>query len=215
MKPLAGRQHSTQLSTQALASLKPARGGIRPPDPAPHSMGLTGIAPEARGGAPIMSIILFRATVSAVVAVSAFLALVSFQGRVSLGDLVLIGVASAIVTFAFASFARSPIQFSCAVYERAKYLIVVPFCVALVVGLTLFRVVFVLFKLSLKVFIWLFASVAYLVMPIDLIPDFLIGLGQLDDIILFFTLGFWIFSSALSNAARSTIEVSRPATPFP
>jgi hypothetical protein len=162
-----------------------------------------------------MSPILLRSLATVLVAIAALLALAHFQKKVSLGELLLIGIAAAIASTVIASFARSPAQFLLALYERVRYAVVVPLCLIIMIGLLLFRLFFIIAKLSLKAIIWLVVSAAYFILPIDLIPDFIIGLGQIDDVLLFITLGVWAFGSGLSSAARDTIEVTRPTTPFP
>ena len=55
----------------------------------------------------------------------------------------------------------------------------------------------------------------YLISPIDLVPDFFIGVGQIDDFLLFFGVIFWAFSTGVSMQLRKSITILRPITPFP
>ncbi len=162
-----------------------------------------------------MNALLGRCFVAATLSTCGVVALAYFHERVTAADIVLIAAIASVLASIAASFLRSPRQFRRALFERCWYCIVVPLCVAAMVALLLLRVFFLLFKLSLKLIIWLVVSAAYLFFPIDLIPDLIIGLGQIDDLIVFVSIGFWAFSAGAKDELRSVMRVSRPVTPFP
>jgi uncharacterized membrane protein YkvA (DUF1232 family) len=141
--------------------------------------------------------------------------LARLQGSLSLGDALAVGLAASLLTSVAASFFRNPGQFLTALYERVRYALLVPLAFLTVLLLFAFRIFLLLFKLSLKLLIWLVVSAAYLFLPIDVIPDFIIGLGQIDDIIVFISLGAWAFSAGVKEEIRTALALRRPQTPFP
>jgi uncharacterized membrane protein YkvA (DUF1232 family) len=156
-----------------------------------------------------------RALVAATLSFISLHALANVHGRVTLGDILLLAGIASFLTTVLASLHRDPAQFARALYERIRYAVVVPLCALLMLGLFCVRLLFLLFKLSLKLVVWLVVSVAYLLLPVDLIPDLFLGLGQLDDILLFISLGFWVLSSGIKAELRSRISIAHPTTPFP
>lgn len=156
-----------------------------------------------------------RPIAAAALSMSALLAMRLLQRPFTLGDLLVIAAASGLAVSIFASIFRNPKQFASAIFERFRYAIVVPTCAFIIVGLWIFRIFFIFFKLFLKAIIAATVAIAYVVMPIDLIPDFILGLGQLDDIFLVVTLTIWAFSIGLTESLRSSIQIYRPTTPFP
>lgn len=156
-----------------------------------------------------------RATVAAAIAVTAFFALVMQQGSASLGDLLLIASASSLMTLLLASFVRSPKQFARALFERVYYCVIVVLCVLIRLFLFALRIFLILLKLSLKFAIAAAAAIAYVVMPLDVIPDFIVGLGQIDDLLVVISLSVWAFTFGVTDEMRSAITGNRPKTPFP
>lgn len=110
---------------------------------------------------------------------------------------------------------RDPMQFCQAIWERAIYVTLVPFSLAMVAGLFLLSVAFILFKLSFKAIVVLAVWLIYLIFPIDLIPDFVPVLGQIDDALVLISLCIWISSASARRALFKTIQLRRPRTPFP
>lgn len=133
----------------------------------------------------------------------------------SLLDISIIAVAASLLTSIGASLLRDPRQFLTALFERIRYCIVVPLCVGTICLLIAIRIILLLFKLSTKIAIWLLVSISYFLLPIDIIPDFLIGLGQIDDLLLFIGIGYWALSAGLKSELRSRMALTRPETPFP
>jgi hypothetical protein len=130
-------------------------------------------------------------------------------------DLLVISVASAVLAKILASFFRSPSQFVAALWQRIAFIIWTPIAVLAMVVLFLIRVGFLVFKLSFKLLIWAIVGLAYLILPIDLIPDFILVLGQIDDILLIVGLAFWFFSASSMIELRASIRSRRPKVPFP
>ena len=141
-----------------------------------------------------------RPMAAAALSISALLVVRLLQRSLTLGDLLVIAAASGLVVSVFASIFRGPKQFASAVFERVRYAIIVPVCALLMIGLLIFRIGFIFFKLSIKVVIAAIAAIAYVVMPIDLVPDFILGLGQLDDISIVGTLAIWAVSMSMNES---------------
>lgn len=156
-----------------------------------------------------------RAFLSLVVAGGAFYVLAQHHHQVTVLDFLAIACGVALVTTILLSLLRGPRQFTRALLERIVFTIWVPTACVLIIALFLFRIGFILFKISLKLILAGIAGIAYVLMPIDLLPDFLLGFGQLDDIMIVFTLAVWAMSAAVSESLRASITVTRPRTPFP
>jgi uncharacterized membrane protein YkvA (DUF1232 family) len=159
--------------------------------------------------------LLKRTTTTAMLAVVAALALLRVQQSVSLGDLLAIGATASVVTAIGLSLFRSPAQFFRALYERIKYVLLVPVCVMLMVAILAVRLAFLFAKLAFKAVVGFGLWLVYLISPIDLIPDLIPILGLIDDIILFVTVSVWVVSGAMTSALKTQISVARPTTSFP
>jgi amino acid transporter len=162
--------------------------------------------------------VLARTVGSAALASVAILLLFAKQQTLSLGDLLLIAIVASlfvtIITPMFVSFLRKPDQFMRALEERARYAIAVPVGALLLLYVLIFRIMFILFKLSIKM-AKIVLGIIYVIIPFDLIPDFIIGLGQLDDVIIFISVVIWALSPGIKKSIRASIDVNRPTTPFP
>ncbi len=156
-----------------------------------------------------------RIILPVVLSIGATFALIQLQGRISLGDVLLIGVVSSVATAVGLSFLRAPAQFIRALFERIGYMIWVPLAVSLMLAVVVLRIAFVIFKLLLKALVALVLAVVYLVFPLDLFPDFFIGLGQIDDILIIISVVVWVASSAAIQSLKASISVRRPITAFP
>jgi hypothetical protein len=155
------------------------------------------------------------AALPATVCVSATWLLWSAQGSVTLGDILGIAAVISLLSVALQSMCRDPMQFSQAIWERAVYVTLVPFSLAIVVGLFLLSIAFILFRLSFKAIVVLAVWLIYLVFPVDLIPDFVPVLGQIDDALVLISLCIWIISASARRALFKTMQLRRPKTPFP
>lgn len=144
-----------------------------------------------------------------------FLIALDRLGRLSGMDLVAISTASAAIGMALGSFCRSPAQFTIALWQRVVFVVWTPMAILLMLALLAVRIAFLMLKVSLKLLIWVLVSVVYLLMPIDLIPDFFIGLGQVDDFLLIVSLAFWVFGAAAMGELRGSIASRRPTVAFP
>lgn len=136
-------------------------------------------------------------------------------GLLSGADLLVIAMASAFIGMIVGSFCRSPSQFLTASWERIVFLMWTPIAVMLIIGLFALRIGFLMFKLSLKLIISAIVGIAYLLMPFDIIPDFILGLGQIDDLFLIVGLALWAFSAASMEGLRASITSKRPSVGFP
>ncbi len=159
--------------------------------------------------------VIFRSITSAVIAATAILSLAKTQGSLSLGELLIVALSASILTSGLGSLVRSPSQFFRAVFERIRYAILVPTCISLLIGLFCFRIAFIILKLSIKGLLALTLWFLYLISPIDLMPDFIPILGQIDDIMLLVTIVVWLASGEISKNLRASIAIHRPTTPFP
>jgi len=59
----------------------------------------------------------------------------------------------------------------------------------------------------------LLAALAYFIMPLDTIPDFLVGFGLTDDITVL-TVAFTAISGNITNAHRAAAKKALAAEPF-
>lgn len=156
-----------------------------------------------------------RALISLVVAGGAFYFVAQLHQQITVVDFLAIACGVAFVTTILLSVLRGPRRFAQALWERIVFTIWVPIACALIVAVFLFRIGFILFKISLKLILAGIVAVAYVLMPIDLIPDFLLGFGQIDDILIVISLAVWAMGAAISESLRASIKVTRPQTPFP
>ena len=159
--------------------------------------------------------VIFRSVLVASVSILAAWVLIRLQGTLSLGDLLAITVSASLLTAMALSLATSPAQFFRAMIERVVYVVWVPVCLALVIAILVFRIGFLLFKIGLKMVIGLFLWLIYFLFPIDLIPDFILGLGQLDDLFLLVTVVVWGASHAMTDDLLKSLSIRRPVTDFP
>ena len=136
-------------------------------------------------------------------------------GQISGLDLIIISIVSATLGIILGSFSRSPSQFARATWQRLLFMLWTPIAILMILTLFAVRIGFLMLKLSLKLLIAAVVGLAYLVMPIDLVPDFLIGLGQIDDLFIITSLTFWAFSAAAMGGLRSSIVSRRPTIDFP
>lgn len=148
---------------------------------------------------------------TAVIAATAVVVIGRVQQSMTLGELLLIAIVAGALSYVIASLARGPGQFCIAAYERLKYLIVVPFSMALALLAIFAR----LFVVLLKLLIFVVTSLIYVLFPLDLIPDIIPLLGQIDDLLIVIGLGTWAFSAGARDGVRNAIVVFRPTTPFP
>ena len=156
-----------------------------------------------------------RAIISIALALAAFFFVSRYGGPITLGDFLMIVAGVALGTTILLSLLRDPRQFGRALWERTVFTFWVPLACALIVAVFCLRIGFILFKISLKLILAGVAAVAYVLFPIDLVPDFLLGLGQIDDILIVISLAVWAMGAAVSESLRTSIRVARPSTPFP
>ncbi len=159
--------------------------------------------------------IVFRSIVSSTFTVVAMIVLFSAQDSLSLGDLLITALFASLLTSWLVSFVKSPSQFLLALFERARYVIIVPLCVVLIFGLLIFKFLFIVFRLSFKAVMAVILWLIYLIFPIDLIPDILPFLGYVDDVFIFISIWIWVVSSAASLSLKESIDIMRPNTLFP
>lgn len=159
--------------------------------------------------------IYLRALISFPLAVAALFIVAQDQQVISFGDFLAISIGVAVATAIFLSFFRNPHQFVRALWERAVFTVWVPVACTLIIGTFFFRIAFFLFKVSLKIIIASVIAIAYVLLPIDIMPDFILGLGQIDDIFVVIALAVWAMGAAISESLRTSISVVRPKTPFP
>jgi hypothetical protein len=134
------------------------------------------------------------------------------------GDAVVLLAIGWISGFFLASFYRGPRQFFAAVGERVAWIL--GLC-----GVLLMRAGGVLFSLTARlarIVIALIAITVYGLSPIDLIPDVLIGPGQIDDVVFALVVGWWaLFATAkgvkyeVREKSHDVMERLRVTTPFP
>ena len=106
-----------------------------------------------------------------------------------------------ITSFLLCSFFINPYQFFVAISERA----VRPFALIYIVLTRILSLFLSLFSRSIKLIIAIIITLLYGVSPIDLIPDFFLGVGWLDDIgvgLLSFYLGLTFTRIAMAAALR-------------
>ncbi len=156
-----------------------------------------------------------RALISLVVAGGAFYFVAQVHQRITVLDFLVIACGVAFITTILLSVLRGPRQFAKALWERIVFTLWVPIACALIIAVFIFRIGFILFKISLKLILAGIAAIAYVLMPIDLIPDFLLGFGQIDDIMVVISLAVWAMGAAVSESLRASITITRPQTPFP
>lgn len=154
-------------------------------------------------------------TLTCLLCLAAVFVLIGPGRSVSMGDLIAISAVSWGASAILLSFSRSPSQFIAALSERGLYIVRTPVYLFLILMIFCVRVGIIFLKLSIKSMIWLFGSIIYFLFPIDLIPDFVVVLGQMDDIFVAISLGFWVFATAMTSDLRRSIEISRPKTSFP
>jgi uncharacterized membrane protein YkvA (DUF1232 family) len=94
-------------------------------------------------------------------------------------------------------------------------MILVPIYFCALGAVVLVHTLLIVLKLSLRVFIVFLGTVVYSLWPFDIIPDVLIGLGQIDDLLVFFGLMLWAIKAGVSKQLRIAITVNRPTTQFP
>lgn len=137
--------------------------------------------------------------------------LVSISGVLTLGDMALALALSLPVLMVVYSFYESPGQFMEALWGWFRFLFQAVAGLSMILASIFIIIVSVLFRMGFKLLI----GIVYLVFPIDLIPDFFIGLGQLDDLMVFIVLFIWALSSGIRAEGINMIRFSIPNVPFP
>lgn len=173
--------------------------------------GSTAPAPTSSASRQIIE----RALISLVVAGGAFYFVAQSHLRITLLDFLVIAIGVSFVTTVLLSMLRGPRQFAQALWERVVFTLWVPVACTAIIAVFILRIGFILFKISLKLILAGVAAIAYVLMPIDLVPDLLFGFGQIDDIMIVISLAVWAMGAAISDSLRASITVTRPQTPFP
>ncbi|WP_084165255.1 DUF1232 domain-containing protein [Skermanella stibiiresistens] len=153
----------------------------------------------------IYSIVLFILSILAIKLLFSTVQVVTF------GDLIIVSIILVFFMYYIKSFFRSPKIFLKALLERIVFLVWIPFVIITIIFLFLIRMGFMLSKIVVS----LSVSAIYFVMPIDMIPDFFLGIGQIDDVLLFITLIVWSFSKTTRMALVESIKLKKPTTKFP
>ena len=134
---------------------------------------------------------------------------------VSMADLLVVALASAAIGRVFSSFIRSPSRFIFATWQRIIFIIWTPIAVLLMLMITFFRIFMLLFKFSIGILVKITVGILYLLFPIDFIPDFLLGPGQIDDIIVMIGVVSWIITGTAMHGLRSSVASVRPTIDYP
>jgi uncharacterized membrane protein YkvA (DUF1232 family) len=123
-----------------------------------------------------------------------------------------------VFSFSILSFLRSPSQFFRALIER----IIRPFAILMILVVRIYGLIMSVFLRSGRLIIALFVSIAYGVWPIDLIPDILVGPGQLDDGVVTLLTMYWalffgkvVISESVRETAKGINEATKISTKFP
>lgn len=153
--------------------------------------------------------------VSIAVAIGMLFVVARFTSSITFGDLLLIAVGVTILTKIIFSFFNNPSIFLKALWERIVFVVWVPIALSIIVFTFALRLSLILLKISLKLLIAALVAFVYLIFPVDLIPDFLLGLGQIDDVLLIITVAVWGMSHAIKESLLTSIRVARPKTQFP
>ena len=131
--------------------------------------------------------------------------------------LVLIGVGIFLASF-LNSFLRAPRQFFEAVVERLVWAVAVFWAIILNVLAILISVAGRLIRVVVAIVI----SAVYGVFPIDLLPDLILGVGWMDDGLLFLGTMYWalfagtkVVKYSLRENARNVVRNAAITTPFP
>jgi hypothetical protein len=130
-------------------------------------------------------------------------------------DLLVMALASAVIGKVFSSFIRSPRRFILATWQRIIFIIWTPIAVLLMLMIIFFRIFMLLFKLSIGILIKLTIGIVYFLFPIDLIPDVLLGPGQIDDLLVMIGVVSWIISGTAMHSLRSSVASVRPTIDYP
>ncbi|MEM5474601.1 DUF1232 domain-containing protein [Hoeflea sp. AS60] len=133
------------------------------------------------------------------------------SGVLTLGDMVLSLAISLPTLLVVYSFVEAPAQFMDALWGWLRFSWQAIAGLFMILTSIFVTIVSVLFRMGLKLLI----GIVYLVFPVDLIPDFIIGLGQLDDLMVFIILFIWALSSGIRAEGISMIRFSFPDVPFP
>lgn len=165
--------------------------------------------------APRLSRAIWQAGVVGTIAGAGTYLVTRAGGVLTLGDILAVSALSAAAGGALLSFLRGPGQFATALWERIVFVVWVPVACVLIIALFAFRIFALMMKLAVKAIITLIGIVAYVVFPVDLIPDILLGLGQIDDLIVTIALVSWFMSAGISAELKDSIQSRRPSTPFP
>lgn len=156
-----------------------------------------------------------RLLITCLLSVGGGLFLISHTLTISVGDLLLIAVASSVITAILASFLRDPQQFCLALSERTKYAVLVVMNSCVICVLFAVRILTVIAKISIRLLIALLGSVIYVLFPLDIIPDFIFTLGQIDELIVFFGLFLWAFNIGVTKHLQTSMRVNKPIARFP
>jgi uncharacterized membrane protein YkvA (DUF1232 family) len=138
--------------------------------------------------------------------------------RAAVGDILLIVVFCVLVGIASSSAIRGPRQFVVATGERIFY----PFFLVLALGVYVVSFFASTLARAVRIVIAFIGAAFYGVMPFDIIPDFFLGIGQLDDIAVGILSLYWgifagnmIMRRQMRSYARSLQQHGIPRTAFP
>lgn len=135
-----------------------------------------------------------------------------------IGEVTLILISSFIVSKCFFSIIISPSQFFTALVERIGRF----FGLIGILFVRLYGVMMALAYRFSRVVIRILIIIIYGVSPIDIIPDIILGPGQVDDLLVTFFLGWWVLADLREHVSKKTRELvikidskTRPKTKFP
>lgn len=137
---------------------------------------------------------------------------------IRIGEVSLIAISSFILTRCFFSVIVSPTHFFIALKERVVRL----FGLIAILFVKMYGAVMAITYRFWSVAIRILLIIIYWASPIDIIADFLLGVGQLDDLAITLLGGWWVFrdlrkhvSERTKNTINSINEKTKIKTPFP